>query len=1500
MKVSEFIFDQVKKGNLDAATGKELLEEVMPDDIAIVGISCEYTNVKDTFEFYNAVKNGKRGFKTFPEDRVSYIPKDHSYLHNGAAHLKTTKEDFLDRLCQEKGAYLEDIDAFDPQFFGISHEEAKYIDPTHRLVMKHSYLAIEDAGIRLDKIKDSKTAIYIGKDKSITANYRSEIEEDSNYVNSGCWEGILASRLNYIYNLSGGSFVIDTACSSSLVAAHIAMKTLRDKEIDTALVGGIALGLFPRQGGVIDQYSNVETSRSFLKVFDVESSGTIFGEGVGIIVMKRLKDAIADNDNIYSVIRGSMINSDGKSNGLTAPNPHAQKDLLLAAYERSQISPETVEYIDAHGTGTKLGDPIEVRGLTDAYKKFVDKKGFCALTSLKENIGHTVGAAGVGGLIKMSLALRNKEIFPNQSFEAPNEYIKFVDSPFYIPTKAKRWEKGKYPRRGGISSFGFSGTNAHVILEEYDYQQESVAVDQAYPFVFTAQSQEQLVKVLKKFVAHASYMQHYNLRDISYTLVHKRNHFQEGVGFQANSKEEYVGKLVEAIRSLEQGEAIEGIYSGEIQSISSDLKKMMQHRLKTSQDGFTLNERIQLYLDGYDQAFDAIEYGKAVTQSLPTYEFKKEILWANVKKYAANNNNVGLSLPLPLTLIKQQTLKTENSDVYAVTLSPQDWYVDDHRIGGKRTFSGTTYTEIAAELASLYFKSPSFTIEKLYFMNLIQLDEKSKRFFIQVNKLASKQLDVEVFSYENDDLDHYVKHATFTMVAANESTVAKVDVTTEFEAFLQEQASLGGETNNFFKGRWQFEKHNFRLAQNSKNEMLLSLSLSEEFLHDLNDFYLHPSILDGIMGAMVFERAISRSKAYLPLSYFKFTYTGLKFTKTVYSKTEFLYDPDRDHDVITAKVSVYNEQGDLIAYVDKYMMKAFANIYFKPYLHQVKWEKAANQPNLKVNLAEALSGLKVLLIGNKVAATYATSEEVAVHVVDYREVLHTTLEDKYDFVLYAPWLGEALPPSEEIEQHMLQYFNFAKNANKWVKRNGKVVVIADNGAKLDSSETVVNPLNYSLLSAGRILGMENTGFKTLTLNVDDFQLDTVLGLALTEELDGKKLLYSNDTLYEEALVEVKELEADPIELADSDCVVVTGGYGGIGLEYVDQLLDLNPNVHIAILGRTDALAVLSNKQSLTDIEQKKLEKIKSIKEKGANVEFYPCDIASEDHVRRVLGTLSTARPITGIVHLAGVPEEGMLFAKTEQQFMSIVSPKVTGTVLLNKYAASSSLKFFVTSSSMTTIVGSAGQFSYTFANAFLEGAALADSRVRTIQWPGWNDTGMALGFGDLAAADEHLLMKSLSSLVGRQYIKLSLEKNVSRLIVGEFNSAKVTDYLADYIRLPQQFISSNKSADAGLATDEAAPYAIKSYEQLTITGTDSQDEVEMFISVVFASVLDRNELDVNKSFTDLGGDSLKAFGIYAPIAEHFKIDIEVADVFIYPTITQLSEYVKELLEEKNG
>ncbi|EAD7632592.1 SDR family NAD(P)-dependent oxidoreductase [Listeria monocytogenes] len=1484
MNVSEYLFNQIQSGDLDKETGKQLLEDVVPEDIAIVGMSCEYTDIDGIHDFYDMNRYGTRGFKKFPKERIKYIPKDHDYLLRGADHLNTTPEKFLERLCQEQGSYLENLDLFDPEFFGLSEEEARYIDPTHRLILEHSYLALEDAGIKIDEIKDSKTAIYVGKDKSITANYRSEIEEDSNYVNSGTWEGILASRLNYLFNLSGGSFVIDTACSSSLVAAHIAVKTLREKEIDTAIVGGIALGLFPRQGSTIDQYSDVETSKPFLKVFDAQSEGTIFGEGAGIVVLKRLKDAIADNDNIHSIIRGSMINSDGKSNGLTAPNPHAQKDLLLDVYERNMISPESVDYIDAHGTGTKLGDPIEVRGLTDAYRRYSDRKGFCALTSLKENIGHTVGAAGVGGLIKMSLALQNKEIFPVESFEAPNEYIKFVDSPFYIPTKLQEWKKGKYPRRGGISSFGFSGTNAHVILEEYEHT-EKEAVEKIYPIVFSAQTMEQIVEQLESYQKHETYIRKGSLQDISYTLVRKRNHFTTRLGFEAGTMDELFKKIELSIQLLEGRTHKQDIFASEAAVISSDLKKMMDHRLKNESDSFELSELIKLYVEGYDSALQQFSYQDAKVQSLPGYKFKKQSLWANVRKHNIYEN-VEPGLEMPTRLIKKQTLKTPKNDIYAVTLSPKDWFVDDHRIQGKRTFSGTTYTELAAELASIYFDEPAYEIEKLLLKNLIQLSdaESSKTFYVHVNKGEENQVEISIYSYEEGDLNKYVEHATFVLKALRDFSYENLDVEADLERNL-EAAVFPSDESDAFKGRWEFKEQNFRYINKSENEIIAALTLKQDFLIDNEEFYLHPSILDGLLGGMVYERAQAFQKFYLPLSYGKFTFTGNSFTRTMYSKAELLYDIEQDHDVISANVSLYNEAGQLVAYLDKYTMKSVENVYFTPHFHNVVWQESGLEET--VHLLDGESN--VLVLTNQDNLKVGTER---IRYQDYQQLEEKTVLGKYDYVIYAPWFGKAEIGSEDAERESLYYFEFAKKAAKLLKRNGKLILAANNGFFINEDEGKVNPLNYALLSSGRILGLENTGITTLMINCESLDSQKLIALAQMTELENKKVIYKESKIFIEKLKEMDDMENRSFSLEEEDCVIVTGGYGGIGLEYVSKLVELNTNSEIAVLGRTDVYTQLTQKAELTEQESQKLNKIQRLVDKG-NIQFYSCDITDEHKVEQTIESISKERTIKGVIHLAGVPEDGMLFSKTPEEFLKVVLPKVKGTLLLKKYLQNQPLEFFLMSSSMTTISGSPGQFSYTFANSFLEGCSMAAPEMKTVLWPGWNEVGMALDFGDMEEADQYLLMKSLSTAAGGEYLGLSFSKQFNKVIMGEFNSMNTEKFLSPYIVLPDEFLAVEGAGE----DTEQGEYVVKNYEELIILGAEEQDEIEKFITVIFASVLGLDEIDVTKSFTELGGDSLKAFGIYSPVAEQFEIDIEVADVFIYPTVNQLSDYVKELIEE---
>jgi acyl transferase domain-containing protein len=775
VKLAQYVYSQMAEGQLAEQDGKEFLAQLLPAEIAIVGMSCEYSGVTDVHSFEELLRGGRNGFRTFPQSRRRFFPRDHRYLVDAARDYGRDDEELFQEMCDQVGSYLDDVDQFDADFFEIPDDEAVYVDPLHRLALKHLYLALEHSGIRRDEIQGTRTAIYVGKDRSVAGSYASEIEADSALINPGTWEGILASRLNYLYDLRGGSLVVDTACSSSLVAVHLAAKMLRDREIDVALVGGVAMGLAPRRGEVFGDGTGVETVSDHLKVFDQASSGTIFGEGVGVVVLRRLADAVAHNDHVYSILRATGINSDGKSNGLTAPNPKAQTDLIRDTYAAASISPATIDYIDAHGTGTKLGDPIEIRGLTDAFRSGgMTGYSTCALSSLKENIGHTVGAAGVGGLIKMSLALDSGMIYPACGFEVPNDYIKFIDTPFYVPDALAEWPRQGHPRRGAVSGFGFSGTNGHVVLEEYEQAPRRATPAGPLPFLLSAPSPEQLGELIAGYLRHESLVREQALRDVSYTLARRRTRHRAAVGFCADSYEAFFAGLRRAQRALAgqpHPDVAVGLADGGA-TMGPDAVALLRRRA----DLLTLDERLALTVTERVDLLDDGLFAGAQVCSLPGHVFATRSFWGKVKTYNVYGTGTGTGTGQGLAgaaveggvLIGTKVFSTPSSDVFGIHLDPAAWYLNDHQIANQSTLSGTAYTQLAAELAQLYFGTPAYELRRVAFRSLIRAPQ-PREVFVEVTHAQPGQHgqhgehQVEVFSPGDDPWAPVVQHGSFVL-----------------------------------------------------------------------------------------------------------------------------------------------------------------------------------------------------------------------------------------------------------------------------------------------------------------------------------------------------------------------------------------------------------------------------------------------------------------------------------------------------------------------------------------------------------------------------------------------------------------------------------------------------------------------------------------------------------------------------------------------------------------
>ena len=496
-------------------------------DIAVIGLSGRFPQAENIGEFYKKLQAGYDAVRSFSDTRLSAT----------SLSLERTYQPF---------AYMENVDLFDYSFFNISRAEAELMDPRQRIIMEVVFNLFEDAGYPLETIAGTDTSIFLGDTR---LDYFRHAEDFDPSLLIGNMSGILAGRVARFFDLRGSAEMIDTTCSSSLVALTHACDNLLLGHSIMAIAGGINLNLFP---DYIDTESLIDIASpdGKAKAFSADANGTGGGEAATCVLLKPYKQAKLDGDLIYAVVKGYGVNQDGKlSASLTAPDSVAQSRVIGKALRQADISARTIGYIEAHGTGTKLGDPIEVEGIVKAFEEYTDDKQFCALSAVKSNIGHTDSAAGITGFVKAVMSVHHKVLFPSVHFNEPNPFIDFENSPVYVNTEFKNWEKiNDLPRRAGISSFGLMGTNCHVVIEENEEEVTEHRETHEKPllFTFSAKTVASLSAYLEEFEAFIEDAEESELANIAYTLNNCRNHFSFRVAVVATTKED----LLESLRDL--------------------------------------------------------------------------------------------------------------------------------------------------------------------------------------------------------------------------------------------------------------------------------------------------------------------------------------------------------------------------------------------------------------------------------------------------------------------------------------------------------------------------------------------------------------------------------------------------------------------------------------------------------------------------------------------------------------------------------------------------------------------------------------------------------------------------------------------------------------------------------------------------------------------------------------------------------------------------------------
>ncbi len=636
-------------------------------EIAIIGISCRLPGIENWREFWHSL--------TQETSLLDFI--DESELSSKGIHLEEEKEKGFVNL----NSRLKDKEHFDAAFFNYTEREAALMNPLHRIYHECVWQALEDSGYTTEAV-NGEISLYAGSSSDLNWKLHAFHTNTDKKIDDITLDLIsdrnhLASLISYNLNLKGPAFTIDTACSTSLSSVHLACRGLLLGEAQLAIAGGISLSTDTQIGYYYNEGS-IMSKDGYCRPFDDDATGTVFSEGAGVVVLKRLDDAIKDDDHIYAVIKGSAANNDGnRKAGYTAPSVQGQMECIRAALKMARVGHETIDYIEAHGTGTKLGDPIEVEALNLAFEKDTSFK--CAIGSVKSNLGHTDTASGVIGLIKAALSLKHKQIPASLHCNQPNSEINFNEGPFYINDQLRQWDKkGGNPRRAGVSSFGIGGTNVHVVLEESPNREASALNrSEKKQLLLSAKSPEALHRYEANLRIFLQENKGIDMDDLCYTMAIGRNHFEFRKCITFEDREELLKKM----------DAKENTFDIENEN--------------ELEDDSLLQELIRVWINGADVEWKKYyESKRGARIPLPTYPFESKKFPTEVDvseisiKELLRSNAMGISM---VNEEESQPQISDNSEKEDISNSSQGYSLFETQQILKETFEDLLEKEVSVE-----------------------------------------------------------------------------------------------------------------------------------------------------------------------------------------------------------------------------------------------------------------------------------------------------------------------------------------------------------------------------------------------------------------------------------------------------------------------------------------------------------------------------------------------------------------------------------------------------------------------------------------------------------------------------------------------------------------------------------------------------------------------------------------------------------------------------------
>ncbi|MCT4598827.1 MAG: SDR family NAD(P)-dependent oxidoreductase [Vallitalea sp.] len=1439
--------------NISNIQDTEKITSVKQEGIAIIGISGRFPGADYLWEYWDNLKEGKDHVKEIHNERWIM---DNYYCEDIKKAGKTYSK---------FSGLLSNIYNFDPSFFNITPRESELMDPQQRIVLQESWKAIVNGGYTTQELDGANCGVFIGVRQGDYANIVKQEKPNINpqYLTGGS-AAMIPSRIAYYLNLMGPSIAIDTACSSSMIAILQACDSISNGNCEMALAGGACVYATPEmhistsKGGMLSRTGKCRS-------FDDDADGFVLSEGAGIVLLKSLDKAIEDKDYIYGVIKGWGANQDGKTNGITAPSSSAQYDLETNVYNKYNINPASISYVEAHGTGTKLGDPIELEALTKAFSTYTKEKQYCAIGSVKSNIGHTLAASGVASLIKVILCMQNKELVPSIHVNKENSHIDFANSPFYVINEHTNWNPIEgYKRRAAISSFGLSGTNGHLVIEEYNNKKVNVNENSFYICPISAKSKKALDESIKSF---ALWLQHnksnVDIEDIAYTMGICRDHFKYRCCLIVKDIVELEYKLDELMKGQP--------------SLLRD----------TSKTPNMLIELAQYYVAGNDADFTNL-YTSGQKIPIESVGFDEKVYKVTSK----------------MTENRIENISTLSDTIFKFTLYKNDYYIKDHIINGVPIVPGVVQLDLAKIAGNLGIGNNVTEIKDVKWISPIILEESSIDIEVALNK-TDTGIAFTLRSKLNED---YQIHSKGIMNCSEEVKDTRVKIEDIKNRLIEKKQSF--EIYNLYNRMgisYGDSMKTIDIIDYNEYEALAKLTLKASEEDVVIDHTINPAIMDGVIQSVIGFREIYEledRRTYVPSS------IG---TIEIYNKL-----PNKGYVHITKKqnnlerkvfnINLLDHNGKVIVHIEDYTIspfnkgqisnnKQYDTLYFEP-----SWK----QQELPINNSQQDKCL--IIIQDKPSYTmdiHKYNMKAVYHIIfgygygkiaDNMYMINPERQEDYQEVFEE--LRKKDISMENIlfaNQQVEQIENITTN-NSQLPVQLLVLIKALTNIKGNTNmrllynyivgEDITRPEYGAIAGLFRTVHIENPNIhcKLIATNqsIEDNEQKQILLNELFSNVDDAVDIHydKNSTRWIRVFKEYLAHKENTL-LVNKGVYIITGGTGGLGIIMANYLLS-HYNAHVILVGRS----------SYESIEHK----IQPLKHIGGYIDYYSCNISVDDEVQRLKQyVLSKYNKVDGIIHSAGVINDQFIINKTIDDFQKVIQPKKYGVLNLDSVFADVNLTFFAMFSAMASVIGNVGQSDYAYANNFIDLFSIKRNtlvkegkrkgKTISINWPLWDSKGMTVDSNTETMLYKKYGMKKLTGEIGVEAFEKVLSSNRDQLAVIYGNVRNIRNYFTEYNRADQLPIASTNYIQENVHIVEETNVITKASEQ------DLRDYIIEYLKDIFSDVikLDKDLIGENKTFEELGIDSLIIVNINWALEETFG-NISKTLLFEYKTIGELSTY----------